>query len=56
MQAENRGADKRCADGEVLMADSFLPLISDDTGVPRTRRRDGRLRIGRIKQTTASFV
>lgn len=34
MEAENRGADKRCVDGEVLMAESFLPLIFDEAGVP----------------------
>lgn len=56
MQAENRSADKRCADGEDLTAESFLPLFSEEAGVPWTQRCEGRLHIGRIKQTTTSFV
>lgn len=40
-QAENRSADKRCADGEVLMAESFLPLRRDRSAARGGEGREG---------------
>lgn len=40
IRAENRGTDKRCTDGEILMTDSFLPLTLDEAIVPGILSRD----------------
>lgn len=47
-EAANRSADKRCTDGEILMTDSFLPLIFDEAIVPRALDGDTRYKRGSI--------
>lgn len=60
MRAENRSADKRRTDGEILMTDSFLPLIFCEAIVPRALT--GALRYKRgvntdsARQTKTFFV